>query len=219
MNYETALKIFTQTVDSESRLGRVSASINAGLLKLVDRDRIEASSQLVTDALALDQRVWLTSDHHFGHLNIIKYCDRPFHGVVDMTDHHLRQLNKIAPDDLVIFAGDMILGDYKTGVQNIRSVPGRKILVAGNHDLTRDGVCRLAEEPHLFEAVVPFLFWTGPLGRMTMVTHYPMVVSGHNVNRSMVNFHGHLHQQTLAATPWVKYINVGWDVAHSLLCL
>jgi calcineurin-like phosphoesterase family protein len=219
LSYETALKVFKQTVESETRLGRVGADITAGLLGLVDQDLIEATSQKVSDALALNQRVWLTSDLHFGHLNIIRYCDRPFHGLADMTEHHVRQLNKISPDDLVVFAGDMILGDHASGVQYIRSTPGRKILVAGNHDFSRSGVCKLNQERDLFVAVVPFLFWNGPLGRMSMVTHYPIVASAHDTTRTILNFHGHLHQKTLPSTAWAKYVNIGWDVAHSLLCL
>ncbi|MFZ4479085.1 MAG: metallophosphoesterase [Rhodoferax sp.] len=147
MSYETALKIFQQTVESETRLGRVGADINAGLLGLVDQRLIEATSQKVSDALALSQRVWLTSDHHFGYQNIIQYSDRPFHGLADVTDHHVRQLNKSSPDDFVVFAGDMILGDYCAGVDYVRpSTPGRKILIAGNHDFSRSGVCKLNRE-------------------------------------------------------------------------
>ena len=29
----------------------------------------------------------------------------------------------------------------------------------------------------------------------------------------------HLHQETLPVAAWVKYLNVGWVAAHSLLCL
>ena len=214
--YDKALSIFQQTLDSELR---VSTAINLGLMKLIDKDLIESTSQMVSDELGYGKRVWLTSDHHFGHLNIISYSDRPFHGLADQTDTHVRQLNKIDPNDLVVFVGDMILGNYERGVECIRACNGRKILVAGNHDLTRDGKCRLAREKDLFEAVIPFLFWGTGLGRMVLVTHYPIVAGVHDTERTIVNYHGHIHRKTVESTDWVHYINVGWDQTHGLLCL
>jgi calcineurin-like phosphoesterase family protein len=214
--YERALSIFQQTLDGELR---VSTAINLGLMKMIDKDLIVATSQMVKDDLDWHKKVWLTSDHHFGHLNIISYSDRPFHGLTDMTDTHVNQLNKIAPDDLVIFAGDMIMGNFQRGVECIQSCNGRKILVAGNHDFDRDGKCKLVREKDLFEAVVPFLFWETGLGRMVIVTHYPIICGVHDTDRTVINYHGHLHLKTVESTDWVKYINVGWDQTHGLVCL
>ena len=216
MSYETARQIFENTLSAEKR---VSTTINLGLLNMVDRASIEEASEWVVCALAGGKRVWMTSDLHLGHANIIGYSDRPFHSLADMTSAHLRLLQKVPPDELLIFAGDMALGDYDHAVQLIRSLPGHKILVAGNHDLTRDGRCRLAREKDLFDSVVPFLFWEGGLGRLVLVTHYPAVVTTHDAGRSVINYHGHLHQHRIENTAWVKYINVGWDVAHGLICL
>ena len=214
--YAVALRIFEKALDAEKR---VSTAINLGLLKLVDQSAIEEASGSVTNELALGKRVWMTSDLHLGHANIVGYSERPFRDVNEMTEVHMRLLNKIPQDDLLIFVGDMALGNYESAVALIRSMPGRKVLVAGNHDLTRDGKCKLAREEGLFDAVVPFLFWQGGLGRMVMVTHYPVAVTAHETNTSVINYHGHLHQHCIENTPLVKYINVGWDVAHGLVCL
>ena len=67
--------------------------------------------------------------------------------------------------------------------------------------------------------VVPFLHWQGGLGRLVMVTHYPVVVTMHDVSTSVINYHGHLHQLRMADSALVKYVNAGWDAAHGLLCL
>ncbi len=54
---------------------------------------------------------------------------------------------------------------------------------------------------------------------MVMVTHCPVAVTAREADTSIINYHGHLHQNHLENTPWVKYINVGWNFAHGLICL
>jgi calcineurin-like phosphoesterase family protein len=154
--FKTALKLFQHTIDLEES---VKAEINLGMLKLIDQDLIESTSQMVSDALAAGERVWMTSDLHFQHSNIIGFCDRPFFTVSFMTEALIAQLQKIPNDELIIFVGDMDIGEYVRTVELIRRIPGRKILVTGNHDFASDGKCKLALEKNLFEAVVPFLTW------------------------------------------------------------
>lgn len=214
--FEVAIKLFRHTLDSETR---VSTAINLGLLALIDQDLIESTSQLVSDALDAGERVWITSDLHFLHTNIIGYCDRPFFNVDSMTDALIATLKKVPADDLILFAGDMAMGNYEKGVELMRVLPGRKILIAGNHDLTRDGKCKLAREKNLFEAVVPFLAWQGYQRRMVVVSHYPILVPDSYKNTPVLNYHGHLHEKTLPSTLMIKYMNVGWDMNHSLNCL
>ena len=216
MNFKTAKRIFEHTLDCESR---VSTAINLGLLKLINMELIESTSQLVGETISSGNRVWMTSDLHFLHANIIRYSNRPFYNVGDMTGAHLQLLQKVPADDLLIFVGDMAMGNYQDGVALIRSIPARKILVAGNHDLTREGHCRFCGEQDLFEAVVPFLYWPGLMGRLVFVSHYPASVPGDYKGELVMNYHGHLHEKTMESTDRIKYFNVGWDVSHGLVCL
>lgn len=221
MNYQTALKLFEHTL---RKADRVRPDIHAAMLKLATREAVEAASQTVSVALALGQRVWMTSDLHLGHANIIGYCDRPYSTVDSMHADLLRLLGKVGPTELLVIVGDVLMGDYDTSIELVRDIPGRKILVLGNHDLSRDGKCRLLRERAikgqgpLFEAVVPFLFWSGPEGRSVLVSHYPVVVPDSHL-APVLNYHGHLHREVLAPTFVVKYMNVGWDVDYCLRCL
>ena len=226
MNNDTALKLFQHTIQTESR---VRPDIHAGMLKLADQDVIESASLQVTNALALGERVWMTSDLHFGHKNIIDYCDRPFRDIAAMNEALLAQLGKVGPDELLVIVGDVLMGDYETNIEFVRRIPGRKILAVGNHDFKRDGSCLLRRERDLsgkgplFEAVVAFLVWTGAQGRAVMTTHYPLRPPGsHQISLPllpMLNYHGHLHREVLAPTDRVKFMNVGWDVSHGLICI
>ena len=214
--FKTALKLFQHTLDHEDR---VKTALNLGLMDLVDQDLIEATSHTVNDALAAGQRVWMTSDLHLLHANIIGYCDRPFFDVGQMTDTLIAVLQKVPNDELLIFVGDMAMGSYERTVKLIRLMPGRKILVAGNHDLERNGKCKLAREKNLFEAVVPFLTWLGHQNRLVVVSHYPIRIPDDYKNTPVLNYHGHLHEKTLPAQLMIKYMNVGWDINYALNCL
>ena len=52
--------------------------------------------------------VFFTSDLHFRHGNIIKYCNRPFETVQEQTEKLIENWNKTVPDTATVF----ILGDF-----------------------------------------------------------------------------------------------------------
>jgi calcineurin-like phosphoesterase family protein len=56
--------------------------------------------------------IYFTSDHHFGHANIIKYCDRPFDNVDHMDSEMIRRWNEVVqPNNTVYHLGDFTLED------------------------------------------------------------------------------------------------------------
>lgn len=217
MNFKTAFDIFEHTLSKEER---VSTAINLGMLAMVDQDLIERASLEVSNALAMGQRVWLTSDLHLGHANIIGYCDRPHFDVGSMNEALLQLLAKVGADELLVIVGDVAFGPPEASLEWVRRIPGRKILITGNHDLTRDGQCLAHLHDGLFEAIVPFLFWSGSQGRDVIACHYPVTLpASYKSPYRLLNNHGHLHEKTVASTDQVKYMNVGWDVDYSLKCL
>lgn len=172
-------------------------------------------------ALAMGQRVSLTSDLHLCHANIIAYCDRPHFDVGSMNESLLQLLGKVGPDDLLVIVGDVAFGPPEAALECVRCIPGRKILIVGNHDLDRDGKCKThLNEKGLFEAIVPILFWTGSQGRNVIACHYPATPpASYKSPYRLLNYHGDLHEKTLASTDKVNFMNVGWDVDCSLKCL
>lgn len=82
-----------------------------------------------------EQKVWVISDTHFNHANIIKYCNRPFEDVPMMNNILICNWNSlVAPDDIVIHLGDLALGSAYDLDQLVQSLNGHKILIMGNHD-------------------------------------------------------------------------------------
>jgi len=80
---------------------------------------------------------YVISDHHFGHANIIEYCDRPFSSVGEMDTTLLdRYYEAVDADDLLVHLGDVAM-DMQNGretVEYFQQLDG-DLLVRGNHDV------------------------------------------------------------------------------------
>lgn len=82
------------------------------------------------------QKVFFTSDLHFGHENVIRFDNRPFASVEEMDAELVRRWNaKVGKGDLVYVLGDLIWKSRNGDAHNlIRSLNGQIILIKGNHD-------------------------------------------------------------------------------------
>ena len=54
-----------------------------------------------------NQKLWFTSDLHFGHRNVINFCDRPFSNEKEMGESLINNWNETVSENDVVF----ILGD------------------------------------------------------------------------------------------------------------
>ena len=79
--------------------------------------------------------VYFTSDMHFGHENVIRFCKRPFSSVEEMNSTIIRRWNsKIKPEDTVYVLGDMCFTQFSAAIPIFKQLNGKKILIQGNHD-------------------------------------------------------------------------------------
>lgn len=140
--------------------------------------------------------IWVTSDTHFDHKNIIKYCNRPFRTVDEMNNAIWQNWNSVVDvDDIVYHLGDFALGPsdgYIRRVNNLLGVLNGKIyLVKGNHD-------RKVNQLN-FEAVFNGIELDGLL-----LSHVPK-------ETDLINVHGHVHNNMPFHYMTNKY-NVSVDV-------
>ena len=96
---------------------------------------------------------WFTSDHHLGHANIIKHCQRPFQSVEEMDAALIERWNAVVqPKDMVYHLGDLIYRSAKDPLEYLRQINGRIHLITGNHD--RDMLKNLVGwKNHYFEEI------------------------------------------------------------------
>ena len=130
------------------------------------------------------QQIWLTTDTHFGHANMVKLCHRPEDFEKRIIDNWCQV---VRPEDIVIHLGDVTwhVKDYLDNV--VAKLPGKKILVRGNHDEKS----LMYYMKHGFDLAVDSLSMKYR-GLDILFTHEPKIFHEHDIN-----IHGHLHTNTL----------------------
>lgn len=82
------------------------------------------------------QKIFFTSDLHFGHENVIRFDNRPFDTVEEMDEEMIKHWNaKVGKGDIVYVLGDFIWkATTNEAASIIRRLNGQIILIKGNHD-------------------------------------------------------------------------------------
>lgn len=146
-------------------------------------------------------RVFCTSDTHFGHKNIIKYCNRPFLSIEEHDATIVANWNEIVTDDdVIVHMGDLTMLS-RLSVENqlhrqIKNLNGRKILVAGNHD-----------SKHVKRTIEQDFYWkvfNKIETKEVLFRHWPL---GPNEEEKLC-VHGHSHGKLKKAL----HVDVGVDV-------
>lgn len=149
--------------------------------------------------------MWFTSDTHYGHNNIIKYCNRPFADIEAMNAALIERWNqRVKPQDWVFHLGDFAMGGGGAG-GNAKAIldrlAGHKVLIRGNHDRR----ARLADG---WEAIHDYhlLNWQS---QPIVLCHYAMRIWDRSHHGSWM-LYGHSHG-TLPDDPTARSIDVGVD--------
>ena len=168
---------------------------------------------------------WWTSDQHFGHANIIRYCGRPFVDAAAMGEAMVDRWNDLVADsDEVWMLGDLVMNRLADNLAvYVSKLRGRKILVPGNHDacwqghrkgprqaakyFELGGVARIVDDPS------PVVI----AGQQVRISHFPYRIDTHHDLRYIEHrpdddggwlLHGHIHEQWRQNG---RQINVGVD--------
>jgi len=83
--------------------------------------------------------IFLISDLHLGHKNIIKYCARPFSSVKEMNDVLINNWNNTVKENKIFFLGDLCLGrTYRDVERWLKKLSGDIHFIRGYHDFPVD---------------------------------------------------------------------------------
>jgi calcineurin-like phosphoesterase family protein len=179
-------------------------------------------------------RIWFTSDQHFGHENIIKFCHRPYDTVCDMDEDLIDCWNQsIAPHEKVYHLGDFTLGTEAHARSYFRRLNGdiRILGTAWHHDSRWLPIWNLLDAgPHakvgtssffsgssLKVKILPPLhvlefheLGTGKYPLAITLCHYPLAVWDRSHYGAWC-LHGHEHQRHRSKLDGYIF-NVGVDV-------
>lgn len=149
---------------------------------------------------------WITSDTHFSHHNIIKFCARPFQSIQEMDDCLVSNWNEtVKPQDHVYHLGDVTMLRGGKPQQRIMAtiisrLNGHKRLILGNHD-------HFPVDAYLaagFEKVRGTGRWLNNF----LLSHYP--VHPTSMGNAKGCIHGHIHDKQ--SPPPVTHTNKDGEI-------
>ena len=158
----------------------------------------------------MSSNIWVVSDTHFGHANILNFTDsktgkkvRPgFGDVTEMNELMVQRWNEVVrPGDKVYHLGDVMFGDKDKFQTLWPRLMGSKRLIVGNHDdikyLATGG---FFQKIHM---------WRIFADQRIILSHVPLHDSSlergaPGSGLKMLNVHGHIHQN---ASPKGPYFN------------
>ena len=140
--------------------------------------------------------IYLTSDLHFNHVNILKYepVNRPFETLEEMNETLVKNWNdKVTAEDTVYVLGDLAMGTVEASRACIERLNGKIVLIRGNHDSPK----RIAMYKEL-GIEIHDIYYLPYKGRYFILCHFPiaseefikMVIQD---NSEVVNLYGHVH--------------------------
>lgn len=145
--------------------------------------------------------IWFSSDHHFNHINILKYTQRPFSSVQEMDSEMISRWNSVVKEkDEIYYLGDLTLGNWGTARSYLKQLRGRIKFIEGNHDKRWFSSLEANQKlPHIYEL--------NYMNKTIVLSHYPM--RGWNrAYHGSYHLFGHEHGNM---QPYGKSFDVGVD--------
>ena len=131
--------------------------------------------------------LWFSSDSHYSHNNILKFCKRPYANVDEMNVDMVKKWNQVVkPDDSIYHLGDF---SFKDGDKLFYQLNGHKHLIIGNHD--GDKVRDLPWESQEIYSELEMPDKTGKKHRIILF-HYP-ISEWDGFFKGAIHLHGHVH--------------------------
>ena len=157
--------------------------------------------------------VYFTSDTHFFHSRVIKFCKRPFSSVEEMNEALIKNWNDtVSPKDIIYHLGDFAFCKADKAIEIVKQLNGHKHLIFGNHDKTlrknQEFLSFWESTQDLKEAKIPDE--TAPTGtRKVVMCHYAMRIWNQSHYGSIHCF-GHSHN-SMPEDPHSLSLDVGVD--------
>ena len=157
--------------------------------------------------LEQNRKLFFTSDLHFGHENVIKFCNRPYTNAKEMRVKLIENWNSVVSnDDYAFILGDVFWFNHsKEMKRTFDKLNGKKIyVVPGNHDDFNSylekygdaydylGFLDQKARIQILTCDEVTLYVEGLQQKEYYLSHCPMMTWPHR-ERGVPNFFGHIH--------------------------
>lgn len=179
-------------------------------------------------------QIFFTSDWHFSHKNIAKFCPtfRPS-DVAELDEMMIAQWNEtVSSEDTVYNLGDVSFArDFKDVERVLYRLNGTHHVIYGNHDeLIQQHIQRLQHSikhnglPMIATAQNYLKLQVNEIKQTLILFHYP-IQEWDGCHKGWYHLHGHIHDRVAPLAG--RVLNVGWDLhgrilsaqnVHDLLC-
>jgi calcineurin-like phosphoesterase family protein len=140
-----------------------------------------------------EQKLFITSDEHYGHFNMIRICDRPYTSVGDMDQALIHNHNSIVSnDDITIHLGDFIWKGHNFN-HIVYQLNGFHIFIRGNHDHSYPSKQIADTNTDKYVILENQIFEFEYLKKYFVACHYPMIEWNQSF-RGSVHLYGHTHK-------------------------
>jgi calcineurin-like phosphoesterase family protein len=155
----------------------------------------------------INKMLWLTSDNHYFHNNVIKYSSRPFADVQEMNETLIKNWNAVVkPNDEVWDLGDFSFGNYMQTCAILSRLNGKHHFVMGNHDKIIAQNKQDLLKSKLLHSIQDYkeLKYNG---NNIVLFHFPMR-TWNRAHHNSILCHGHCHGNI---DMWGKSVDIGVD--------
>lgn len=153
-------------------------------------------------------KTFITSDIHFSHKNIIKFCpdSRPFESIEEMNSTIIQRWNDtVSPNDKVYILGDLSFASVDDTYKLISSLNGNLNLIKGNHDRILDSG-KIKSLFHTFREYDEIKY----NDQNIVLFHFP-IHSWNKKHYGSIHLHGHTHANKLNPPISGRIKDVGMD--------
>lgn len=145
-----------------------------------------------------DNKLFFTSDQHWNHDNIIRFCNRPYANKQDMMEDMILKWNQVVGEDDIV----CVLGDFFWKAQqgfitrNVQRLKGEIFLIPGNHDnLNAYSGLGGSDMFHICSPIENLAVVSCKGTFPIVLSHYPLLTWSHRNWENSYNFFGHIHSQ------------------------
>ena len=145
------------------------------------------------------QKIFFTSDPHYGHRNILNFCHRPFADTKEMEKALIENWNSVVGDnDIAFILGDVMWFEGRHDCKRVlEQLKGKEIhIIPGNHD-KEETFEYLSDRFVIHDSIVQLWVKTFHGTNEIFLSHFPFATWPHH-EKTAIHLFGHIHSGPLS---------------------